>query len=337
MSVGAIVRRVLALAVVGLVLAAGPAAADAAKPGRYSSEVTSVEPDPGTFTVETAGGDAFLRVSVDEGHELVVLGYEGELYLRFNADGTVEENQNSPATYINVDRYGTNELAPDELEGTEVTELDPEWKQVATSGSFAWHDHRTHFMGGERPAGDAIDWQVPLVVDGQDVTVSGVIRYEGSFSPIPWYAIALAVLSGLLLAGTKLPDRVTAGVVVVVAAMATAVAWVGYSGQPDGTGASIVPAVVGGVALVLALLALLVERLRAVGLLASGVFLATWGVFRLAVLSNPVLPTTVPFAFERLVTSLALGVGVGAVVVAFRSGALTFALLPLDEEDGETD
>jgi hypothetical protein len=327
----------VALAVAGLVVTAGPAAADAAKPGHYSSEVTSIEPDPGTFTAETAGGDSFLHVSVDDGHELIVLGYEGELYLRFNADGTVEENQNSPATYINAARYGTNELAPDDLQGTDVTELEPDWKQVATGGSFAWHDHRTHFMGGDRPSGGTIDWQVPLVVDGQDVTVSGVIRYEGSFSPIPWYAIALAVLVALLVAGTKLPDGVTAGVVVVVAALATGVAWIGYSGQPSGTGPSVVPAVVGAVALVLGLLALFVERLRAVGLLASGVFLATWGVFRLAVLSNPVLPTTVPFALERLVTSLALGVGVGAVIVAFRSGALTFALLPLDEEDGEVD
>ena len=86
-----------------------------------------------------------------------------------------------------------------------------------------------------------------------------------------------------------------------------------------GGGASIVPALVGLIALVLGVLAVVVERLRTVGLLAGGVFLATWAVFRLGVLSNPVLPTTVPFGLERLVTALALGVGVGAVVVAFRS------------------
>lgn len=46
-------------------------------------------------------------------------------------------------------------------------------------------------------------------------------------------------------------------------------------------------------------------------------------------LSNPVLPTDVPFALERVVTALALGVG--AVITTFRSGALT--LMPdLDDE-----
>jgi hypothetical protein len=332
-SAGAIARRALALALAGLVLGAGPAAADAAKPGRYSSEVTSVDPDPGTFSVETAGGDAFLEISVDDGTELLVLGYEGEPYLRFNPDGTVEENQNSPATFINAERFGTNELAPEELQGVDVTELEPAWEEVATGGTFAWHDHRTHFMGGQRPAGGELAWEVPLVVDGEDVVVSGVIVDEGSTSPILWYAVALIVLVGLAVLGPKLDDRMPAATVVVVALLATLVAAIGYSGQPSGTGASIVPTVVGGVAVVLGLLGLLVGRLRAVGLLTSGVFLATWGVFRLSVLSNPVLPTTVPFALERLTTALALGVGIGAVVVAFRSGALTAALLPLDDED----
>ncbi|MET0913390.1 MAG: hypothetical protein ABWZ68_08835, partial [Acidimicrobiales bacterium] len=88
MSARAIACRAVTLAVVGLVLGAGPAAADAAKPGNYSSEVTSIEPDPGGFTVETAGGDAFIELTVENGHEAVVEGYEGEPYLRFNADGS---------------------------------------------------------------------------------------------------------------------------------------------------------------------------------------------------------------------------------------------------------
>ena len=205
---------------------------------------------------------------------------------------------------------------------------------MSDGGSYAWHDHRSHFMGGDLPGGEQT-WEVPLVVDGEDVVVSGIIRDEGSVSPLPWYGLALVALVGMALLGPKLADPVPPTIVAVVAAAATAVAWIGYSGQPSGTGASLVPAAVGAIAFVLALLAMLLERIRAVALLAAGVFLATWGVFRLSVLSNPVLPTTVPFALERLVTALSLGVGVGAVVVAFRSGALTLALLPLDEEQPE--
>src|SRR4051812_31784639 len=107
MRVRALVGRAVALAAVGLVVTAGPAAADAAKPGDFSSEVTSVEPDPGGFDIDVTGGDAFVTLDVDEGHEVIVDGYLGEPYLRFNDDGTVEENQNSQAAYINTSRFGS--------------------------------------------------------------------------------------------------------------------------------------------------------------------------------------------------------------------------------------
>lgn len=322
----------VALAAVGLVLGAGPAAADAAKPGDFTSEVTSVEPDPGGFTVETAGGDSFLALTVDEGTEVVVLGYEGEPYLRFSADGTVEQNLNSPATYINNDRYGANDLAPARLQGVDVTALEPEWEEVASDGSFAWHDHRTHEMRPDAPVarGESYGWSAPVVleVDGTTVEVNGEITYVDDVSPLLWFALALVVGLGLVLLAGRLPEVAPPALVALVSALAAAVAWLGYAGLPSASEPSFVPVVVGLIALVLGVVAVAVERVRTVGLLSGGVFLATWAVFRIGVLSNPVLPTTVPFALDRLTTALALGVGVGAVVVAFRSGALTRALLP---------
>ena len=56
------------------------------------------------------GGDGFLEMAVEPGHEVVVEGYDGEPYLRFRADGTVQENQNSPATYLNRNRYAGAEV-----------------------------------------------------------------------------------------------------------------------------------------------------------------------------------------------------------------------------------
>lgn len=311
---------------------AGPAAADAAEPGDLSSAVTSVEPDPGGFSIETAGGDSFLSLTVDEGTEVVVLGYEGEPYLRFANDGLVEQNLNSPATYINDDRYGADDLTPERLQGVDVTTLEPDWEQVATDGTFAWHDHRTHEMRADSPVprGESYAWSAPVLieVDGTPVEVNGEITFAADVSPLPWFALALVVAGALVLLAARLPEIVPPLLVAGVALLATGVAWVGYAVQPPSAGASILPAVVGLIALALGVVAVAGERLRVVGLVAGGVFLATWAVFRLAVLSNPVLPTTVPFAFERLVTALALGVGIGAVVVAFRSGALTNALLP---------
>jgi len=201
--------RVVTLAAVGLVLWAGPAAADAAEPGDFSSAVTSVEPDPGGFAIETAGGDSFLALTVDEGTEVTVLGYEGEAYLRFSADGTVEQNLNSPATYINDDRYGANDLAPSRLQGVDVTTLEPDWEEVATDGRFAWHDHRTHEMRPDSPVarGESYAWSAPVVleVDGTTVEVNGEITFADDVSPLPWLALALVVGAAPTLAARAAP------------------------------------------------------------------------------------------------------------------------------------
>ena len=122
---------------------------------------------------EIRGGDSFLELTVDEGHTVIVEGYEGEPYLRFSPDGTVERNLLSTATYLNDDRRGAGVTIP-----PEATEADadtpPEWEKVASGGQYAWHDHRVHWMDasppdidrGERVAGEYDPWRVPIVVDG---------------------------------------------------------------------------------------------------------------------------------------------------------------------------
>lgn len=327
----------LLLATVGLVLAAGPAAADAAKPGDYTSEVTSIDPDPGGFDIEVTGGDAFLHLTVDDGHEVIVEGYEGEPYLRFDDDGTVEENRRSPATYINRSRYGTNADVPSDLAVDDVASLDPDWQEVASDGEYVWHDHRTHLMTPDPPVGrgESFDWlgPVPLTVDGTAVEVNGQITYHDDVSPLPWYALAAVLVVGIAVWGTRLPGRALALAMVAAGLLATVVAWIDYTSLPSAAGPSFVPIVVGGIATVAAVGALVArDRLATILLLVAGAFLATWGVFRLSVLSNPVLPTDAPFALERLTTSLAIGLGVGAVVLAFRAVAQLSALA-LDDED----
>ena len=89
-------------------LVACPAAAghgDGAARG-YTSTVTTVTPKPDGLTVEVLQGDDQLHVRNGTGREVVIEGYEGEPYLRFAAGGGVYRNANSPATYLNKDRYG---------------------------------------------------------------------------------------------------------------------------------------------------------------------------------------------------------------------------------------
>ena len=64
-------------ALVVVVATAAPAAADAAGPSDFRSEVTGIVPAVDGVDAEIRGGDTFLEVTVDEGHTVIVEGYTG--------------------------------------------------------------------------------------------------------------------------------------------------------------------------------------------------------------------------------------------------------------------
>ena len=134
---------------------------------------------------------------MDEGHTVIVEGYTGEPYLRFQPDGTVERNRLSTATYLNDDRQGEVDLPADVTAAG--PDAEPEWEEVADGGTYAWHDHRVHWMDDSSPSVDrgepvpgAYDpWRVPIVVDGAPAEVQGILVYEESVSPLPYLGLAV--------------------------------------------------------------------------------------------------------------------------------------------------
>lgn len=68
--------------------------------------------------------DALLEVTNRSGQELEVPGYDGEPYLRIGPDG-VWENRNSPAVYLNTDRY-----AQTPVPAGVSADADPDWVRV---------------------------------------------------------------------------------------------------------------------------------------------------------------------------------------------------------------
>lgn len=323
-------RAAAALALAAVALAAEPAAADPARPTDYRSEVTAVEPDTGAIRVEVVGGDSFLRLRAEPGHEVVVHGYtaeDPEPYLRFARDGTVWQNGRSEATYVNDDRYGGGDvpegLSPDD---------EPEWEQLDDDGEHTWHDHRIHWMSPDRPPGlepgDVVieEWVVPLTVDGQPVEVKGRLRWVEDERPLPWVALAAAACTAVLVAARRRAAAVAvAGAALTLAgAAATAVAAAERAAVPAGAGGSAVPVAVAGLGAAAGLLALLRRRtpLGAVAALASVALLAGWALLRLAVLVEPVLPTDLAPDVDRAATAAALGVAVAAAVAVVRSGSL---------------
>ena len=177
------------------------AAADAAGPTDYQSEIASIEPPTSAIAVSMIGGDSFVQLELIEPVEVLVVGYRGEDYLRFDADGTVHQNLRSPSTWLNEERYGTEEEFPPFVD----YQAPPQWEQVAEGGTYSWHDHRSHWMNPQRPpgasAGDQVlEATIPLLVDGSPVTVtvtSFLLPGPSRLSTVAGF-IAGAVLAGAL-------------------------------------------------------------------------------------------------------------------------------------------
>jgi hypothetical protein len=312
------------MAIVGLAIAAGLVGipttvhADPPAPSDWRSEIESVTPDSDAIVVTTEGGDSFVRVSVDPGHDVVVLGYEGEPYLWIDGEGDVFENQQSPATYYNRSRDGSGEV-PDDVDPAAA----PEWKKVGDGGAWAWHDHRAHWMGGDPPIGmepgDALpDSIVPLTVDGvpTDVTVSTVLVAPPSIVP----ALIGAVLAIALVIVCWRGWQPLAIAVLALALPALAIGLTQYVSLPAETGPRLFWWVAPMVALACGAALLLIRHLtpfvRAGLLLIAAGQLAIWGWQRRFGIVRPVLPTPAPGWLDRGITAAALAGGLSLVVAA---------------------
>jgi hypothetical protein len=196
---------VVLLAVLASLAVCGPASAHVgggAAGSDFDGRVLSVSPDvPGISVRVLQFGDELELVNRTD-REVVVPGYSDEPYLRIGPDG-VWRNANSPATYINLDRYGRTTL-PQRAD----SDAEPAWEQVSTEPHHVWHDHRTHWMSehllppqvvadpGRRHT--IFEWTVPLLHGDTEVAVAG----ELTWSPPPpaelvWPLYAVPVLAAL--------------------------------------------------------------------------------------------------------------------------------------------
>ena len=173
-------RRVALLGVVAATLIAAPvASADGGSPN-YSSKLISVTPAVKGLTVRVVDGDDAVELRNATGLNVLVPGYENEPYLRFLVNGRVEMNANSPAKYLNEERYGGVNVPR-----TANAKATPKWELVSQGGTYTWHEHRVHWMSTNRPpkveasGGNTLqkvfDWVVPMSVGGDRVKASGTL------------------------------------------------------------------------------------------------------------------------------------------------------------------
>src|SRR5690606_14963904 len=207
------------------------------------SEVIGFEPAVEGVSARIRGGDSFIEIEVAEGRTVTVEGYSGELYLQVLEDGTVQRNRLSAATYLNEHRMGGADR-PAEVTAAIESGAEPEWETIASGGTYAWHDHRVHWMSdaspqvsrGERVSGRYDPWTIPITVDGAPSEIQGYLVYEHATSPLPWAALALVSAGLLAWLGRDRGLRLAAVALVLVAAAAVVVGRADWASTPDGGG-----------------------------------------------------------------------------------------------------
>jgi hypothetical protein len=300
--------------------APGHVHADAAGPTEFVTEIVSVEPAVPAIELTIEGGDSFVRIAVERGTEVVVLGYDDEPATLIDADGRVFQNRRSFATYYNDERYGTDDI-PDIVDN----DAPPEWDHVGSGGAWAWHDHRAHWMGTEPPTGmqpgDRLPAQsIPLLVDGRSVSVTVVSTLVAD--PSPWPSLLGAAAGvGIAVLGA-LRQRLTAAVGV-VALIALAVGGVQFLSLPSETHPRPIwwlPPAIAVAATGLAWWWRSAPLFRDALLAIATAQVLLWAFTRRLTFVKAVLPTDLPFWLDRMLSAAATS---GALV------ALGFAVASL--------
>lgn len=307
-------RRALALFAVVVAVASADGSPALAHDGTggaasdYRVTITGYSGDPSGIELRVVELGNRVELTRSGASEVIVLGYEGEPYLRLDAGG-VWENVNSPAHYLNADRFAATR-PPD---GSEAQPI-PSWIQMSTGDTARWHDHRAHWMSPIPPDSVAADPdveqvvhtdRVDLVVDGRSVSAEMEITWLPKPERLIWLGAASATGAAVtavlvLLAAAR---RLTPILAIDAALLATL-------GQGGSTGRL----VTGGAILAVAAIAALVrnETLTVVAALAAGVLAAT----RLEVFEHELLAGWLPGAWQRIAVVGALGLALGVVAAA---------------------
>jgi hypothetical protein len=199
-------RSLLAAAFIAALLAPGAEAHFGTAKLGYRSTITAVKPKMPGLVFKIYYGDDQIYLNNRSGKTVIIKGYGGEPYLRFARDG-IFVNVNSPAGYLNQDRYGRVQVPK-----SANADAKPKWEKLASVHKWAWHDHRIHYMNpiappqvksAPRKPHHIFDWKVPATDNGKRFFIAGSLDYK----PPPrkdfptGLVISLATLIGVGLIG----------------------------------------------------------------------------------------------------------------------------------------
>jgi hypothetical protein len=349
--VGRVARRfvvVVAMAFAVAVVTAAPASAhtlSGPKPTNYRARIVSVTPPAPGVSVRVIDLGAKVELTNRTGRDVIVLGYEGEQYLRVGPRG-VFENVHSSATYVN------RSLKGGVIPGGVNTSPDaaPQWRKISDGRTARWHDHRAHRMQPGLPpqvASDpaafhhvAVD-HVKFLHDGTTSDATLTLDWVPGPSGVRWIPVAaVALLLGLALALVARWSRALAVAVGLLVAVDAAHA-IAYEVARPGSNAAKTVQFLGGtfvsifvwIAAVPTIIGLWRRRTDALyGAIFVGLMVAlVGGASDLSALWHSQLPAVGPDVLTRLEGVLALGLGGGVAL-----GSLGRALVS-EKSDPSTD
>jgi hypothetical protein len=178
-------RRPLAIAMTAASLAAAalvPAAALAHQGNpNMKSVVTQLTPHVPGVTLQVLNNDDRFQITNRSRDTILVQGYDGEPYARISPDGTVLVNHNSPAFYLNTDRYGAVTVPR-----TANAKATPDWQLLDKTGVFQWHDHRMHYMSTGVPAivkdkkakTKIFNYRIPIRIGDREGRILGTLYWD---------------------------------------------------------------------------------------------------------------------------------------------------------------
>ena len=277
----------------------------------YRIEVTGFHGDPSGIEMRPVELGNRMELVRTTAKEVQILGYSGEPYLRLAADG-VFENTNSPAHYLNLDRFARTPIPP-----TASATAAPHWVKLSDGTSIRWHDHRTHWMD-TTPRQDVRDdpgvervisnEPVALVVDGRSVSAIVKVTWLPPPPRLTWLVITSLAGCVLLAAFVLVPTlRRFAPECVVLASLGCLV----------GSGGSKFRNVASGLMLVLALVGWIIKN-RWLPVAAATVVVVL-AVTHFEVFEHRLLAGWAPAGLQRLGVTVALALAaavVGAELVA---------------------
>jgi hypothetical protein len=282
-------------------------------PTDYRTVLTGIRPAAPAVAVTVGLGGQWVRVTNQGAATILIPGYQGEPFLQLS-DNQVQVNQLSSTAF----QTGLIPAAP--APGTPAAA--PAWKKLSEGSGAVWTDGRIAPPQSSPASGS---WQLPLVVDGQQVTALGTRDLIPSPSPWPWLVALVILVVAVGALGRRRDWHRPIAVVIGVGILSFSLHVLGTALAPQQYGRVVAwvsvgllagfAVVVGVVSVVSALRRSAATSDRAV---VTGAIILLLAATDISVLWNSELPFGGPAFLDRALTVIFYGAGLGLIVAGVR-------------------